>query len=166
MLPIFLTILLFYIIFVFFDLRLLVPYLGFGKDAIPQQIPHEVLEEIEKIDKEATSNKEFLKRSYEYITSHFHGDRFKTIYQGFYAFRPLFSHKKGYLPCTLQNQLLRIMLIKSGRFHSSDIQMKVTVVDFFIHQYMEVYVDNEWLSVDPWGKALGIPFGRHAFGIV
>ncbi|HXS14550.1 MAG TPA: hypothetical protein VN711_00285 [Candidatus Saccharimonadales bacterium] len=166
MLAIFLTIFLFYIIFVFFDLRLLVPYLGFGTEAISQTLPQELVDEIEKIGNEATSNEEFLKKSYDYITSRFHGDRFKTIYQCFYAFRPLFSHRTGYLPCSMQNQLLKIMLIKSSRFQSQDIRVKTTVVDFFIHQYMEVRLDNGWIPVDPWGKSLGIPFGEYAFGFV
>jgi hypothetical protein len=36
----------------------------------------------------------------------------------------------------------------------------VTPFNFFIHQYLRVHVDGEWMDVDPWSAFLGVPLGK------
>lgn len=152
-----------YILLVFFDIRLVVPYFGFYKDRLSKDIPQEWEEKIEEINKTAKTNADFLHLSYNYITSKYKGSRLETFTKCLYAFENIFQRKNGYLPCTIQNELLRMMLIRSGRFTDKDILLKATVVNLFVHQYMMVKVDEEWVYVDPWAKSFGVPFGKYAF---
>ena len=48
-------------------------------------------------------------------------------------------------------------------FSENDIKLKITVVNFNIHQYVRIKVDNKWVDVDMWGEKFGVPFGKHAF---
>lgn len=153
-----------YVVFVFFALQLFVPYMKFYLvEDMPKDIPQDFLEEIERLNKKSMSNKEFLRLAYASLTKKFYGSRLKTIFLGWYAFQPIFTHPQGFLHCNVENELLRVMLIKSGRFKKEDITRKITFVNFFIHQYLQVKVDDEVIDVDLWGHVFGIPFGKHSF---
>lgn len=159
MFSIFVLILL-YFFSVFFILRLIVPFYGFFKARLPHKIPSYFEEKIRILNNESDSDKEFVYNCYSFITSKYYGNKVKTFIDFSYAFQDIFSHKDGYLPCTVQNELLRIMLIRSGRFQEKDIRIAVTFFDFFIHQYLLVKVQSDWIPVDPWSHFLGRKFGE------
>lgn len=159
----FLTLTVIYVFIIFFILRLLVPYMGFGKTKIPKEIPDDLSDTIKDLNKNSTSDLDYLQNAYKYVTSKYYGSRFQTITKFWYAYKNVFNYKSGFLPCNGQNYLLSIILIKSGRFDAKDIKTRTVPLNFIIHQYLEVRVDDNWVNVDPWSKSLGKSFGQRAF---
>ncbi len=158
-----LIILIAYLLFVFVILRLFVPNLGFKKSPLTSSIPEDLENQIKKMNMQAKDDLDFLRQTYEYITGRYYGRRVETILMFWYAFETVLEYKPGYLPCTSLNYLIRIFLIKSGRFTEDDIKIKTVPLNLFIHQYLEVKVNGEWIFIDPWSAHLGIPFGKHSF---
>ena len=68
--------------------------------------------------------------------------------------------------CTQQNYVLRLLLVKSGKFKDSEIRIKWTLVAYISpHQYLQVKVGKgNWVNVDMWGSSKGVPFGDYSHG--
>ncbi|MES2224040.1 MAG: hypothetical protein V4469_03880 [Patescibacteria group bacterium] len=145
---------------VWFLLRLTVPHLGFSKVAVPDSIPSELNSKITEYNQISKTDNEFLRNCYGYVTTKYKGSRIKTITEFWSAFGDTLNKSEGFLPCTNQNYLLRVMLIKSGRFTEEDIQVIVVPLNFFIHQYLRVKADGNWIDVDPWSNFLNVSFGK------
>ena len=155
-----LFLILIYIFIVWIVTRMVVPHLGFFKESVPENIPEEFAKVIQDLHTQATDNYDFLKKSYEYVTGLYSGSRMRTITNFWVAFENPILHKAGFMPCTGQNFLLRVMLIKSGRFQNEDIKVKNVPLNLFIHQYLKVKVGNDWIDVDPWSDFLGMKLGQ------
>lgn len=156
-----------YILLVFVMTRLVVPHFGFSPFPVSQKIPVELQQKINELKLSAESfgtaqDKEFLKSAYEFVTTKHHGERIKTLTEPWLAWQDPLSAQPGFTPCNISNQLLRTMLVVSGKFQNEDVQVRYTFLNFFIHQYLQVKVNDKWIDVDPWAKALGIEFGKHA----
>jgi hypothetical protein len=149
-----------YLLFVWVGLRLTIPHLGFKKERLPTELPSNFSAEISRLDAEAADDMDFLKRAFEFVTSRYYGSRPKTVFYFWTAFQDPINHAPGFLPCTSLNYLVRVILVKSGRFRDADIQVKVIPLNFFIHQYLKVRVNNTWIDVDPWSAFLGVPLGK------
>jgi hypothetical protein len=156
----FIGIIITYFIMVWVITRLVVPHFGFRKDQIPSNIPTELNDKINELNKSSKNNREFLENTYNYITNIYFGNRTKTITQFWRAFGNIFDKAPGFLPCTGQNYLLRTILIKSGRFSEDDIETKIVPLNLFIHQYLKIRIDNQWIDVDPWSHFIGKRIGE------
>ncbi len=151
-----------YILIIYVGIPLFVPY--WIHNRVPISLPDDLQNEVDALNKKSTSDLDYIKHAYHYITTKYYAGRFKTVVNARFAFDDPFSHPHGYLPCHLQNYILKIMLIKSGRFESRDIKSITVFLNFFIHQYLKVHVDGRWINVDPAGTCLGVPFGQRAIG--
>lgn len=151
-----------YVFGIFFLLRLFVPHLGFRKEPLPEALPADIAETIRKLNAESADDLDFLKRAFSVVTSFYRGGRLETLIHVRSAFENPLTHKHGYMACTGQNFVLRVLLVKSGRFSEADVTPHTTMVNFFIHQYLRVLVGGKWIEVDPWGASLGVPFGERA----
>jgi len=148
-----------YLLVVWVGIRLIVPYFGYRKDQLPQEIPPVLEQLIQQFSNDSANDFDFLEKTYEYITSKYKGSRIKTITNFWRAFQNPVNAKAGFLPCNSQNYLLRLMLVKSGRFTENHIQVRVVPLNFFIHQYLRVNIDGQWINVDPWSRFLNIKLG-------
>ena len=65
------------------------------------------------------------------------------------------------------NYLLHTLLIGSGHFENKDIQAHWTQIWLVSpHQYLTVVLkDGRQIEIDPWGRAYGVSFGSHAYGL-
>lgn len=53
------------------------------------------------------------------------------------------------------------MLVKSGRFQESDIEIHTVPLNLCIHQYLRVRIaDDLTIDADPWAHFLNIPLGQ------
>jgi len=68
---------------------------------------------------------------------------------------------KSYLPCTISSYILRIFLVKSGWFREADVRRRHVFVNFIIHQYLQVKINDKWLDVDVGEKQRGLSIGEH-----
>jgi hypothetical protein len=148
-----------YFLIIWVGLRLMIPHLGFRKSPLPVKLPAEFADVIKRINAEASDDLDFLKRSYEYVTSRYRGSRIRTLANFWVVFENPIDHAPGFLPCTSQNFILRTMLVKSGRFTEDDIEVKIIPLNVFIHQYLCVRVGGRWIDVDPWSAFRGKPLG-------
>jgi len=151
-----------YVLFVFVVIRLVVPYYGFSKTEIKSSVPKYFLYEIEKINLTSNTDFEYLKNSYDYLSSKYYGSKVELFTKWQRAFDDVFTHKTGFVPCNVFNELMKIVLIKSGRFEDNDIRKRVTFLNLFIHQYLQIKVSGKWIDVDMEYKNMGVPFGKHA----
>jgi hypothetical protein len=156
---IYIWILVTYVLTVWVGLRIIVPHLGFRKSALPESLPHDFAATIQRLSGESSDDYEFLRKSYEYVTSRYHGSRIRTLSNFWVAFQDPIEHAPGFLPCTSMNYILRTMLVKSGRFTEEDIEVKVIPLNIFIHQYLHVRVEDRKINVDPWSAFRGLPLG-------
>jgi hypothetical protein len=163
MLEIVLTIILIYFFLVFILSRLIIPHLGFKEERLPDKLPDGMPNQIRWLTSRAGSAVEFLNLAYDYLGSRYRSERFNTILKFGYLFRSLDQvwQMSGYTPCTQNNFLLTLFLINSGYFKNSDIRRKHVFVNFFLHQYLQVKVNKQWLDVDVGEKQRGLPIGKH-----
>jgi hypothetical protein len=152
-----------YIIFAFFLSRFFIPHLFFEQSPVPETIPREMEEAIEKLKTQSNSPKEFLEFAFNYLGARYHSERLATILKFSFLFVKLENvwTKSGFMPCTQSNFLLRIFLVKSGFFEEDDIRRRHVFVNFVPHQYLQVKINNQWLDVDVGEKYRGMPIGRH-----
>jgi len=141
----------------------MIPHL-FWKRKIPDKLPPGVQKIVDKL-KKTKSKEQCLKQAYESVSKKYRGRKWLTFTKFWDLFRCSVKSiwgRKGFLHCTNLNYILRVLLIKSGKFKESDIKPKITFVGISIHQYLRVKINNKYVDVDPWGEAYGIKFGKHA----
>ncbi len=155
-----------YIFLIFLLPRLIVPNYGFIQSKVPQHIPEYFVKVIADIKSTSGTKEEFLRSAYDYITKTYTGGRFRTILYLRYVFDDPFSHKKGFIQCSVQNFLLRVMLVKSSMFEEKDVRTQTVFLNFFTHQYLKVKIHGKWIPIDPHTHSLGVPFGKRAIFFV
>ena len=140
----------------------------FSKEPVPEKIPESMEDKIKEFAK--SKDKEiFLKKSFYHVVSKSRPRRGFTILRCNEAFKTDIIYlweKKGYIPCTSLNYLVRVMLVKSGLFREEDIELKLTNTWYImIHQYLRVRInEKKYINVDPFGYSFGIRFGDYAHG--
>lgn len=166
---IFLIIIISYLLLVFGLSRLVIPHLGLKKDVLPENIPAEWQKEIEFLKVKANNAEEFLFLTYNYLGQKYSykSRPFFRRFKIFPNFRTLFIgldglyQRRGFMHCTQLNFLLRLFLVKSGFFKEENIRLKHVFVNFFIHQYAQVYLNNKWVDVDIFDYSNGLKIGEH-----
>ena len=141
-----------------------------SKAKIPRRLPSEMKKEVKKL-KKLKSSSAVLREAYNFIAETFgkYSRRHMVVARFFRLFLKdvgaLWSYKyKGdhFLHCLQLNYLLRVLLIKSGKFKEKDIGLvDIFHMPFSIHQYLVVRVGKKWVDVDVWYSKLGVPFGQH-----
>lgn len=119
--------------------------------------------------REASDQKNAVRRAYDILTSRYRGDRAKT----YALFWRLFENdverlwsRTGFLHCTKLNRLLRYLLVESGWVETDDIELRWTLTWFISpHQYVQIRKsDGVLLRLDVWAANYGTPYGDYAHG--
>jgi len=158
-----------YLLVVFLLSRLFIPHLGFRREPLPELTPPDWQKEIDFLKASAAGAEEFLFLTYNYLgNKYFYKSRpFFRRFKVFPNFSTLFASPEdlyriqGFLHCTQLNFLLRLFLVKSGFFKEEDIRRKHVLVNFFIHQYLQVKVNGKWLDVDVFEYSNDLKIGQH-----
>lgn len=160
-----LAIITFYFLLIFVILRLIAPFLGFGKFHLPEKIPQEISDKIVELEKSAASPERYAKSAYDFVVSQWHAGRFGTIQHAPLAFRRDILQiwkSPGYAHCNTQNYILFLLLAGSTFFTEKDIEPRCTIFNLFIHQYLRVTLPGGTISLDPAGASIrGMPYGSH-----
>lgn len=157
-------IILLYILVIFVLSRLIIPHLGFKKEPLPTKIPKSMQQAINKIKKRSKNKNDFLKKSYYFFTGKYCGSRLKTFTKFGLLFKRdigYYWQKQGFLQCNLIAFVFRTFLVKSGYFKDDEIKTRHTFLDFNIHQYLKVKINNKWIDIDIWAYKHNVPFGKH-----
>jgi hypothetical protein len=144
----------------------------FSKLPIPNSLPATMERVITEL-KRTKSKEECLRKAFFVIMTKYRGERFTTYTRFWRAFtkdiRKLWA-RSGFLHCQQQNYLLRVLLVRSGKFTEQDIKQRFMLYKGVSpHQYLQVNVgekgEEEWVDVDPWAfHGAGLPLGRRAGG--
>lgn len=144
----------------------MIPHL-FAKEPIPPITNPDLHNAIDYV-KKAESKEDALKRAFETVTSRYKSFRFGTYLFFWKAWEKdpnRLWQRTGYMHCTQQNYLLRLLLIKSGWFGEEDIDLGYSLVGYISpHQYLKVYLDKDILAADPWNAYFRVPLGSYAHG--
>lgn len=154
-----------YFFLVFVVLRLIVPFMGFGRMKVPKELPREITDKIKELEAASASQREYLEKAYSVVVARWNAGRFRTITYAPLAFRRNLSkiwngHEYGH--CNTQNYMLFVLLTGSKYFNAEDTEARCVIFNFFIHQYLRVKVGDRWIDADPAGSAIrGLPLGTH-----
>lgn len=143
--------------------RLVTPHMKFWKEPIPKQLSPELQQAIDTLTKEAKSKRDVLEKAYNYIVSKYYGEHSQLLVQLDKAYGDILNKPAGFLPCTGHSFLLRTMLVKSGKFTEDEIKVKTFPYKLFIHQYIDVKIDGQWIHVDPWAHFMGKRIGDRLY---
>jgi len=166
---IFLIIVILYVFIVFVLSRLFIPHLGFSKDKLPAPIPVNWEKAINDLKNQSRSKDDFLQLAYDYIGRKYSYSgvpffrRFNIFIHWpslFYDLNDLYN-ASGFMHCTQLNFLMRLFLVKSDFFPEEEMRLRHTFVNFFIHQYLEVKLDDKWVAVDVFEYSDGLKIGQH-----
>lgn len=131
-------------------------------------MPNNMLDVINNL-KQSKNKIDCLHKAYDALTIRCQGHRWAAIvnFYNLFIYNPnkLWNKQKRII-CTNMNNLMKILLVKSGFFKEADIKKKWTLVWFISpHQYLKVKIDNnKYINIDIWGKANNIKFGDYAHG--
>jgi hypothetical protein len=137
----------------------------FDKYKMPNKLHPELQKVVNQLKRK--SKIDIIKGAYDVVTTKFTSSNWKT-----YTHLPEIIQRdtnrlwnRNFLYCTHQNFLIRLILIKTGKFKERDIKLKRGLAHWLSpHQWLRIKVGNKWTDVDAWGRSYGVPFGKNAHG--
>jgi hypothetical protein len=142
----------------------------FSKLPIPEQLPAEMEHVVAQL-KRTKSRRECLECAFGVITKKYFGRKVWTytrLHRVFTKDVTKLWARSGFLHCHHQNYLLRILLVKSGKFEDADVEQQFVLYRHVSpHQYLRVNVGEKgreaWVDADPWAyHGVNLPLGQHA----
>lgn len=140
----------------------------FVKEPIPSITNPDLLATIAKL-RRASSLEKAVQTSLDILASKYQSKRFETylfFYKWYEKDPNKLWHRSGFMHCTQQNYLLRILLIESGWLTDDAIELGFSLVWYVSpHQFLKLRLSkNKHLAADPWNYRLGAGFGYYASG--
>lgn len=73
--------------------------------------------------------------------------------------------RNGFLHCTQQNYLFRVLLVSSGWLRDNQISFGYSLVWWISpHQYLKIKLPQGSIAIDPWNYTFGVKYGQYATG--
>lgn len=140
----------------------------FHKDHIPNKLPED-MQRVVNILKRSRSKEACIRKAYDILTRKYKGYRIQTytkLPQAFDRDVNVLWRRRGFIHCHNFNYLMRILLIKSGKFTTRDIRIRLAMIWYVsIHQYLRIRINKrKFINVDLWGRNHGIKLGGYAHG--
>jgi hypothetical protein len=139
----------------------------FSKKPIPDKLPKDMENVIRRL-KKCRTKKDCVRKAYDAMVERFEGRKWHTWlkFKEIFIWDPNITWPRGgFIHCTNMNYLLRVLLIKSGKFTEKDIKWRIAwVYGFHLHQYSKIRVaKKKHIKVDVWGYFFNVPFGKYAY---
>ena len=158
-----------YFFIVFVGLRLVVPFMGFGKFQPVFEFFPEIQAQIAEMEKLSSDQKTYLQAVYNFILdknkkqwNHTRGQAALKLNRLFVKNLSEIWHTKKFVYCTGINFVVYALLTGSKYFKPEDIRARHVFVNMVIHQYLQVKIAGEWIDVDPAGIGIrGKALGEH-----
>ena len=139
----------------------------FSKKPIPEKIP-DSMQKVVDVLKRCRSKEECVRKAYDSMHEHFQGKKWATWIKFWEIFTwdpNILWPQGGFVHCTNMSYLLRVLLVKSGKFKDDEIILKNAVVYYYHpHRYLKIDVGDKVIDVDVWGSYFGVSFGDYAHG--
>jgi len=137
------------------------------KRPVPTTLPRGMMRCVEQIDA-CKTKEQALQTAYDIVTSKYYGDTvlaYTRFYQVFALDLQSLWSRRGFLHAVHMNYILRALLVTSRHFDENDVELRMSRTFGNPHQYLLVHVGKKkYMNVDPWAKALGVPFGDYLHG--
>ena len=135
---------------------------------IPDKIPDDLQKVVDSL-KTCKSKTDCLGQAYDLLSKKYRGYKLRTLFHWIIFFTYDVEktwRSSGFLHCTKLNDLMAVLLVKSGWFKESDINKKWALIYFISpHQYLNVKIDSDHtVNVDLWAKSYGLMLGEYAYG--
>jgi hypothetical protein len=110
-----------------------------------------------------------MKQALKVIADRYDSKRFETYisFHKLYEKNPnILWQRLGFMHCTHQNYLFRVLLVKSGWLTEDQIELGFSLIWYISpHQYLKITLkDGVKIAVDPWNFNLGATYGKYAAG--
>jgi hypothetical protein len=137
------------------------------KEPIPDITNPSLLASIEEL-KNCSSVEHAMKSALEILASKFKSKRLET-----YLLLNLFFEKDpnklwertGFMHCTHQNFLFRVLLVRSGWLREEQIELAYSLVYWVSpHQFLKIKLPHDTVAIDPWNYIFGAAYGKYAIG--
>lgn len=137
------------------------------KESIPPITNRELLEAINVITNQPTLE-EAMQAALDILSAKFTARRLQTYIQFYKWFEKdpnRLWRRHGFLHCTQQNYLFRVLMVESGKLRDDQIELGYSLIAYVSpHQYLIVKTDDKTIAVDPWNYSQGASIGRYATG--
>ncbi len=137
------------------------------KEPIPPITNQGLLDAIEQVRKTG-SVEEAMQTGLNILSKKYISKHFSTLLLIWLAFEGdpnKLWQRSGFLHCTQQNFLFRILMVKSGKIRDEDITFGHSFVWYISpHQYLKVRLSDRMVAVDTWNYQLGAKIGEYATG--
>jgi hypothetical protein len=147
-------------------LRLFIPHF-FVKEPILEVTDPDLQNAIELVAGQPTLEMA-METALRIISNKYDSKRFETyifFYKWFEVNPNSLWKRKGFLHCTQQNYLFRVLMVKSGYLNDEQIEYGYSLVGYISpHQFLKVHVGDRIIAVDPWNYNLGATLGKYATG--
>jgi hypothetical protein len=161
-----------YFFLVFVVLRLVAPFMGFRQYLPPTNLPPEIVQAIAELEKNFFDQYTYLQAVYDFVMQknskqwgHTRGKAVIMLPKLFIKDLSEIWHRQGFVYCTAVNFIVYTLLANSKFFKAQDVRIKHVFVNFVLHQYLQVKVEENWIDVDPAGTGIrGKPLGTHLAG--
>ena len=142
--------------------------LFFSQDQIPEIENPELLKAIAMV-KSSPNLEAAMKRATDILAAKYSANRVFTylLYPKIWETNPdKLWQRSGFMHCTQQNFLWRILVTKSGWLRDSQVRLGFSQVWYLApHQYLVVYLaGDKKLAIDPWSMQMGAKFGEYSSG--
>lgn len=139
----------------------------FEKESIPNITDPDLLEEIQNIKRQPTAY-QAIQYAMELLSHKYQSLRFKS-FSRFWRIHEKDPNKlwkrTGFLHCTQQNYLLRVLLVKGNKIQDENIKLGYSLVwNVSPHQFLIVKYKGENLALDPWNYDRGAHIDAYAAG--
>lgn len=158
-----------YFFIVFVVLRLVVPFMGFGKYEPQTFVTDEIKNQIVELENLSHDQLSYLQAVYNFILEknrkqwkHTRGQAAIRLPRLFVKDLTEIWQTTDFVYCTAINFVIYSLLINSIFFQIEDIRAQHVFVNMVIHQYLQVRVNGKWIDIDPAGTGIrGKPLGYH-----
>ncbi len=139
----------------------------FTKEPVPTITHLDLLKTIDTV-KNCKTVEDAMQLALDILSKKYESKRFATYIFFFQLFEKdpnKLWQRTGFLHCTQQNFLFRILLIKSGWLKDDQIELRFSFVWYISpHQFLKVKLKEKTIAIDPWNYDLGAKFGQYASG--
>ncbi len=139
----------------------------FAKEPIPPITNRDLQQAITRV-KQAVSLMAAIQMALDIMADKYCSRHFMTyllLYRLFEKDPNKLWQRSGFLHCTQQNYLLRVLLIKSGWLTENQIHLNYSLVWYISpHQFLRLILPTRPVAVDPWNYDQGVPLGCYAVG--
>ncbi len=144
----------------------MIPHL-FSKEPISEITNPDLIKAIQRV-RNCSSVEAAMQEAIDILSTKYRSNHFRTYIFFWKAFEKdpnKLWQRSGFLHCTHQNYLFRVLMVKSGKLRDEQISLGYSFVWYISpHQFLKIQLKDKVIAVDPWSYHFGATVGKYASG--